>query len=74
MAQLQTDIAHSQPLFQQYPIETLTRLLGGLYSPVYLEHLDRGWQDCRPKFRATVSRILGRPESELFHPTAEAQS
>ena len=67
MAQLLNETTHSQPLFEQYPLLVLARLLDGLYTPKYLEHLDRGWQECRPKFRATVARVLGRPEAELFY-------
>lgn len=70
MAQMTERTSHSHPLFEQYSIDTLAQLLTGLYSREYLEHMDRGWQECRPRFRSVVARILGRPESELFYEAA----
>lgn len=52
------------PLFQLFTIEQLTRLTP--YSVSYLDALLDSRQPIRPRFKRVVSRILGRPESELF--------
>lgn len=52
------------PLFEQFTVPQLTNLIP--YSESYLEDLRAGRQPCRPRFRRTVSRILGKPEAELF--------
>lgn len=54
------------PLFQLFSIEQLTQLTP--YSESYLDALLDSRQPIRPRFRRVVSRILGRPESELFSP------
>lgn len=57
------------PLFEEFTAAQLHGLTG--YEVSYLESLAAGRQQIRPRFRKTVSRMLGRPESELFaeHPT-----
>jgi hypothetical protein len=52
------------PLFQKFTIEQLVMLTG--YSEVYLLDLKRGAQPIRPKFRRSVARMLGQPETVLF--------
>ena len=52
------------PLFEEYTVAQLTRLIP--YEESYLEELVSGRQPIRPRFRRTVARILGRSEVELF--------
>lgn len=52
------------PLFERFTVEQLTGLIP--YSERYLKDLRDGQQPIRPRFRRTVSRILGQPESALF--------
>lgn len=54
------------PLFREFTIPQLCGLIP--YSESYLEELASGRQPIRPRFRRTVSRLLGKSESELFGP------
>ena len=52
------------PLFEQFTLEQLTILTP--YSEAYLDDLARGNHPIRPRFRRVVTRLLGKPEDELF--------
>jgi len=61
---LTRDRQPAAPLFDLYGLDELARLTG--YSEVYLIALKQQPERIRPRFRLTVSRILGRSEAELF--------
>lgn len=52
------------PLFDQYSVEQLADLTP--YSESYLMALKHQPERITPRFRAFVSRILGKPEQALF--------
>ncbi len=54
----------SAPIFEKFNVEQLALLTG--YSEAYLHDLRLGRQPLRPRFRLTVSRILGQSEELLF--------
>jgi transcriptional regulator with XRE-family HTH domain len=51
-------------IFEQYDVEQLVSLTG--YSYDYLQYIARGHREPTRMFRRNVSRILRRPEDDLF--------
>lgn len=58
---MQTNSPH--PIFREYRVSDLAELTG--YSESYLVNIKDGAR-ARPMFRDKISRILRRPQSELF--------
>jgi hypothetical protein len=54
------------PLFNEYSVPELADRLG--YALRYLLDLNDGLKPVRPRFRRFASKVLGRPEEELFGP------
>ena len=64
------ETAERLPLFRIYTIDELNEMTG--YSKAYLVDIEAHPNKANPQFRRMVTRIIKRPEAELFGPATDA--